>query len=111
MPAGSEVGGRPRAQGGEPMSAEATVDPRLDDAALGTWMDAQNLPGAGLPVEQQYISGGSQNEIFEIRRGDLHCALRKPPTSAPEPRDDGIMREWRIIDALTGTDVPHTDAD
>ncbi|WP_410050969.1 phosphotransferase family protein [Acidiferrimicrobium sp. IK] len=73
-------------------------------------MDHAELPGAGAPMEVGFISGGSQNEIFEIRRGDLHCALRKPPASAPAPRDEGILREWRIIDALTGSDVPHTDA-
>ena len=30
-----------------------------------------------------FISGGSQNEIYEIRRGELHGALRIPPPSAP----------------------------
>jgi aminoglycoside phosphotransferase (APT) family kinase protein len=85
-------------------------DPRIDTEALGAWMDSQELSGAGLPIEQRYVSGGSQNEIFEIRRGDLHGALRKPPTTAPAPRDEGILREWRIIDALTGTDVAHTEA-
>jgi aminoglycoside phosphotransferase (APT) family kinase protein len=82
----------------------------IDVARLGKWMDEAGLPGAGAPVEHRFISGGSQNEIFEIRRGDLHCALRIPPTSAPASRDDGIMREWRIIEALDGTDVPHTQA-
>ncbi len=56
------------------------------------------------------IAGGSQNEIFEIRRGEVHGALRIPPPTAPESRDDGILREWRIIEALDGTDVPHTPA-
>ncbi len=92
------------------MTTDPTVDPQVDASALGAWMDGQGLPGAGLPIEQRYISGGSQNEIFEIRRGDLHGALRKPPATAPAPRDEGILREWQIIDALTGTDVPHTDA-
>ena len=58
----------------------------------------------------RYISGGSQNEIYEIRRGDLHCAMRIPPPGARRDRDDGILREWRIIEALDGTDVPHTAA-
>jgi aminoglycoside phosphotransferase (APT) family kinase protein len=84
--------------------------PKLDVSALARWMDEAGLPGQGLPIELGYISGGSQNEIFEICRGDLHGAIRKPPTNAPAPRDDGILREWRIIDALTGTDVPHTPA-
>ena len=33
-----------------------------------------------------------------------------PPVAAPEARDDGIRREWRIIEALDGTEVPHTPA-
>jgi len=73
-------------------------------------MDAEGLPGAGLPVEVTYISGGSQNEIFEVRRGDLRAALRRPPVGAPADRDEGILREWRIILALNGTEVPHTEA-
>jgi aminoglycoside phosphotransferase (APT) family kinase protein len=76
---------------------------------LAAWMDATGL-GAGAPISHRYVSGGSQNEIYEIRRGDLHCALRIPPASAPPERDAGIVREWRIIEALSGTDVPHTPA-
>ena len=34
------------------------------------------------------------------------CASRR--RTAPDARDDGILREWRIIEALDGTDVPHT---
>lgn len=92
------------------MSGDTTPEPTLDAEALGRWMDRVGLPGTGLPVEQRFISGGSQNDIFEIRRGELHGALRKPPAAAPAPRDEGIMREWRIIEALDGTDVPHTEA-
>jgi acyl-CoA dehydrogenase len=66
-------------------------------------MDAAGL-GVGAPLEHRYVSGGSQNEIYEIRRGDLHCALRIPPASAAAERDAGIVREWRIIEALCGTD-------
>lgn len=81
-----------------------------DRVALASWLDTQDLPGAGEPLEVGFISGGSQNEIFDIRRGPLRAALRKPPTTAPAPRDEGILREWRIIEALDGTDVPHTAA-
>jgi aminoglycoside phosphotransferase (APT) family kinase protein len=84
--------------------------PLIDGEALDAWLDKQGLPGSGLPIEQRFLSGGSQNEIFEIHRGDLHGALRKPPTNAPAPRDEGILREWRIIEALDGTTVPHTKA-
>ena len=78
----------------------------IDVRRLAGWMDSQGLPGPGQPVEHRLLSGGTQNEIYEISRGELHCAMRIPPLSAPADRDTGILREWRIIEALTGTDVP-----
>ncbi len=81
----------------------------IDLDRLANWMDGQGL-AKGEPIEHQFIAGGSQNEIYEIRRGDVHGALRIPPPTAPDSRDDGIWREWRIIEALAGTDVPHTAA-
>jgi aminoglycoside phosphotransferase (APT) family kinase protein len=80
-----------------------------DTTGLVAWMEAQGL-GTGAPLSHRYISGGSQNEIYELRRGDLHCVMRIPPPTAPPDRDKGILREWRIIEALDGTDVPHTAA-
>jgi len=82
----------------------------IDVDRLATWMDEAGLQGKGEPIEAGYVSGGSQNEIYEIRRGELHGALRIPPPTAPANRDDGILREWRIIEALDGTDVPCTPA-
>jgi aminoglycoside phosphotransferase (APT) family kinase protein len=82
----------------------------IDLERLERWLDDEELPGKGEPLLHRFISGGSQNEIYEIRRGEFHGALRIPPPSAPASRDDGIWREWRIIEALDGTDVPHTAA-
>jgi aminoglycoside phosphotransferase (APT) family kinase protein len=82
----------------------------IDFERLAAWMDDDGLPGKGEPITQRFLSGGSQNEIYEIRRGELHGAIRIPPPAAPADRDDGIVREWRIIQALDGTDVPHTPA-
>ncbi|GAB2483179.1 phosphotransferase family protein [Jatrophihabitans fulvus] len=84
--------------------------PTLDVDALQRWLDTLELPDAGTPVGVDYISGGSQNEIFAITRGDQRWALRKPPQNAVAARDNGILREWQILDALTGTDVPHASA-
>jgi aminoglycoside phosphotransferase (APT) family kinase protein len=81
----------------------------IDTDGLATWMDGLDL-ATGEPLAADFISGGTQNEIYEIRRGDVHAALRIPPVGAPAARDDGIVREWRIIEALTGTDVPCTPA-
>jgi aminoglycoside phosphotransferase (APT) family kinase protein len=82
----------------------------IDIKQLEVWMDDVGLPGAGEPIEHSYVSGGSQNEIYEIQRGELHGAVRIPPSFAPESRNAGILREWRIIEALDGTEVPHTAA-
>lgn len=81
----------------------------IDVDRLAAWMDERGLPGKG-DIEHRFITGGSQNDIYEIRRDDLHAVLRIPPPTAPAPRDEGILREWRITEALEGTDVPHTPA-
>ncbi|WP_301349458.1 phosphotransferase family protein [Mycolicibacterium smegmatis] len=73
-------------------------------------MDGAGLPGKGEPLTARFLSGGTQNVIYELCRGDARCVLRMPPPGAPSDRDRGILREWRIIAALDGTDVPHTEA-
>jgi aminoglycoside phosphotransferase (APT) family kinase protein len=82
----------------------------IDFERLAAWMDDKKLPGNGQPIEHRFLSGGTQNEIYEICRGDEQCVIRIPPPEAPANRDEGILREWRIIEALDGTDVPHTAA-
>lgn len=82
----------------------------IDTERLADWMDGTGLPGKGEPIEARFLSGGTQNEIYEIRRGEERCVIRIPPAAAPKDRDKGILREWRIIEALDGTDVPHTTA-
>ncbi len=82
----------------------------IDFERLAAWMDENGLPGKGEPIEHRFLSGGSQNEIYEIRRGDERSVIRVPPPGAPASRDAGILREWRIIEALDGTQVPHTAA-
>nr|WP_308160426.1 phosphotransferase family protein [Mycolicibacterium goodii] len=84
--------------------------PQIDTTRLGEWMDDAALPGKDEPLTARFLSGGTQNVIYELRRGAAHCVLRMPPPGAPPDRDTGILREWRIIAALDGTDVPHTEA-
>jgi aminoglycoside phosphotransferase (APT) family kinase protein len=86
------------------------VSDHIDTARLAGWMDGAGLPGKGEPLEADFLSGGTQNVIYRIRRGEHDCVLRMPPPDAPRDRDKGILREWRIIDALDGTEVPHTAA-
>jgi aminoglycoside phosphotransferase (APT) family kinase protein len=86
------------------------TEPAIDTARLAEWMDGAALPGKGEPLHARFLSGGTQNIIYELTRGDARCVIRMPPPGAPPDRDKGILREWRIIEALDGTDVPHTAA-
>ena len=83
---------------------------RIDTARLAEWMDGAALPGKGEPLTARFLSGGTQNVIYELTRGEQRCVIRMPPPGAPPDRDKGILREWRIIEALDGTEVPHTTA-
>ena len=85
------------------------ADPMIDVDALQRWMDAQKLPGSGEPLSARYISGGASNEIFALTRGDARMALRKPPAKVPKGRNEIMLREYRVIHALNGTDVPHPE--
>jgi aminoglycoside phosphotransferase (APT) family kinase protein len=82
----------------------------VDETRLGQWMDARDLPGQGEPITTRFISGGSANEIFEIRRGDFSAVLRRPPRVVPKGRNETMLREFRVLKALNGTDVPHPEA-
>ncbi|HTT87281.1 MAG TPA: phosphotransferase, partial [Acidimicrobiales bacterium] len=101
--------------GSQPESGEAGDDEQrtrglIDEVRLAAWMDARDLPGAGLPLEATFITGGASNELFDIRRGEHRMALRRPPRIVPEGRNETMLREYRLLAALADTDVPHARA-
>ncbi len=91
-------------------AAEARTKGLVDVARLGSWMDGAGLPGQGEAVTSRFISGGASNEIFEISRGDFKAVLRRPPRVVPRGRNETMLREFRVLEALNGTDVPHPEA-
>lgn len=93
----------------EDVDDAARTEGLIDADALGQWMDGRDL-GKGEPVQATFISGGSSNEIFTIRRGDFVAALRRPPRKVPEGRNATMLREFRVLEALSCTDVPHPEA-
>ena len=74
---------------------------------LAEWLDRQRLPGAGEPLEVQFIAGGASNEVWLLRRGDTKMVLRRPPRRVPPGRNESMLREYRVLAALRDTDVPH----
>ena len=81
----------------------------MNSESLARWLDEQGIV-PGEPLETSFISGGTSNEIHAVRRGDRHLALRKPPDRVPPGRNEIMLREYRVLSALNGTDVPHPQA-
>jgi aminoglycoside phosphotransferase (APT) family kinase protein len=79
---------------------------RFDEASLGRWLD-EHLPAfAGLARIEQF-RGGQSNPTFLLTAADgARYVLRKKPAGALLPSAHAIDREFRVIRALHGSDVP-----
>jgi len=79
---------------------------RFDEAALGRWLH-EHLPGfAGLTRIEQF-RGGQSNPTFLITAADdARYVLRKKPAGTLLPSAHAVDREFRVISALYGSDVP-----
>jgi aminoglycoside phosphotransferase (APT) family kinase protein len=80
---------------------------QLDAGVLARWLDANGAPGNGEKPRLQQLKGGSQNTLYLIERGAERMVLRMPGARADAARIDGLLREIRLVRALSGTDVPH----
>jgi aminoglycoside phosphotransferase (APT) family kinase protein len=88
------------------MSTTAPAADLIDDERLTAWLDAEGLePGQELSYE--LLTGGRSNVMFTVHRGASTWVLRRPAKVAIERADEGMRREYRILAALAGTDVPH----
>jgi len=80
----------------------------LDVGRLRVWLDAQGVePGTDLALRR--ISGGMSNESIGVVRNGRRFVLRRPAKIALERADRGMEREFRVLRALEGTDVPHPE--
>ncbi len=72
-----------------------------------TWLENQNLPGKGPVTAVEKLTGGTQNNLFLMTRGDHLFVLRRPPLH-PRPNSNiTMLREARVLRALAESDVPH----
>ncbi len=83
-------------------------DDDLDLIALDVWI-ADQLPGSPAPLEAGRMGEGTgiANALYLINRGADRWVLRRPPAIKNDPSASDTKREWRILCALEGTDVPH----
>lgn len=82
----------------------------LDVAALDDWI-GDRMPGAGHPLKATRLGAdsGMGNALYLLDRGAHRCVLRRPPAVKNHPSAADTEREWRILNALEGTMVPHPE--
>lgn len=74
---------------------------------LTEWLDI-HIPALGKgELQTSLLSGGTSNVVLTLDRGDRKMILRRPPAVPPPGAEKGVLREARILSALTGTNVPH----
>jgi aminoglycoside phosphotransferase (APT) family kinase protein len=88
--------------------AQAVEENAIDERALDDWI-GDRLPASGteLTLERMGQGAGVANVLYWLRRGDHVFVLRCPPAVVNTPGASDMEREWRILNALEGTDVPH----
>jgi aminoglycoside phosphotransferase (APT) family kinase protein len=92
--------------------SEATANTRpvapqhaFDTARLAAWLEAKVAPLAG-PLEVAQFKGGQSNPTYLLCAGDQRYVLRRKPPGKLLPSAHAVDREYRVIEALSGTDVP-----
>lgn len=81
-----------------------TVD-RLDLKSLGAYLEAQIAGFRGLQQAQKF-SGGQSNPTFLLSADSGRYVLRKQPPGILLKSAHAVDREYRVIEALAGSDVP-----
>lgn len=82
-------------------------DGLLDWPRLHDWISAADLPGSGPVSSATRLTGGSQNNLFMLTRGDAQFVLRRPPKHLRANSNETMLREARVLKALAGSEVPH----
>lgn len=73
--------------------------------SLRSYLKAQGLTGSE-PIQLQGLSGGQSNPTYRISTGAGNWVLRKKPSGSLVPGAHAIDREYRVLKALQGSDVP-----
>ena len=79
--------------------------PPFDVAALADYMERHVDGFSGMPQVDQF-QGGQSNPTFRIAAGGRRYVLRKKPPGDLLPSAHAVDREFRVMSALAGSDVP-----
>jgi aminoglycoside phosphotransferase (APT) family kinase protein len=83
------------------------IDPKgLDLAALQGWLEQERPELATGPLSASLITGGKSNLTYTVSDGVREYVVRRPPLGHVLATAHDMGREYRVMDALTPTDVP-----
>ena len=77
----------------------------IDLSALGAYLHAE-LPQIGAVEGLEKFSGGQSNPTFLLRTSNGEYVLRRQPPGELLKSAHAVDREFRVIAALAGSDVP-----
>ncbi|HXA36330.1 MAG TPA: phosphotransferase [Steroidobacteraceae bacterium] len=77
----------------------------FDTLRLAAWMQV-HIEGFKGPVDVRQFAGGQSNPTFLIESANHRYVLRRKPPGKLLPSAHAVDREYRVIMALAGTDVP-----
>ena len=80
--------------------------PGIDLVALRPWLSAHTGLDAGDDLRAELIAGGRSNLTYRLTSDDTTVVLRRPPLGHVLPTAHDMGREYRVLSALSGTDVP-----
>ncbi len=87
-------------------SASPPPHPAQPDAArLADWLRAHVADFRG-SVQLHALAGGQSNPTFRVEAGDHRWVLRRKPPGVLLASAHAVDREFRVMRALAGTDVP-----
>ncbi|MFC7157037.1 phosphotransferase family protein [Halomarina halobia] len=75
----------------------------VDEAALAEYLDAEL--GSATAFEVTRHRAGHSNETLFVTWGERELVLRRPPPGTTADTAHDVLREYRVMDALQGTDV------
>ncbi|HEX2904740.1 MAG TPA: phosphotransferase family protein [Jatrophihabitans sp.] len=85
---------------------ERSDPPGLDLARITAWLDAERPGLRQGALSATVIAGGRSNLTYRVTDGSSVWALRRPPLGHVLPTAHDMSREFTVLSALAGTEVP-----
>ena len=84
----------------------ATADALIDLEAILAWLHQKGILCNAQTATAERLEGGRSNVMFRLHVGGQRLVLRRPAKVAIERANDGMRREFHILQALEHTPAP-----